>query len=196
MGALAALVAWWEAHVAPRAGSAAPGLDKMAHGGWRVSYRLAHWAQGTLRGVLPGDHPLPPPRDDVVPPPPGDGSGFLRVAVIVLPLLLILAVALAAWGLGDDAASGSGAPPADGAPATGDFGGMVARARELLLQANNVDEATAQTLAQQATELLAQAAPWRRMPTRRQRFKRCSSRLPNWWRGRALPCAHPPRPWL
>ncbi len=99
LGLLGTAVGWWKERIAPRVGATAPALDGATHRASHVSYRAWNALEGVLRGVLPGDRPARPLRDDVIPPPPGDGSGFLRVASLLLPLLLILAVVVIGWGI-------------------------------------------------------------------------------------------------
>ncbi|MDQ4075180.1 MAG: hypothetical protein M3220_02915 [Chloroflexota bacterium] len=166
LGIVSAMVAWWKDHVAPRVSAMAPALDGVAYRGWQVGHRSWYAVTSVLRGVLPGDRPTRPRRHDVIPPPPGDGSGFLRTAVVLLPLLVVLAVVVS-WqflgneGEGSDIAEmgASGISSKGMAGVEADFSDLIRQAQELLAEAYNVDEATAQVLAQQANDLLSEAEP-------------------------------------
>ncbi|HEX8683127.1 MAG TPA: hypothetical protein VF707_12485 [Ardenticatenaceae bacterium] len=153
LGAAAAFLAWLQRAIAPRLAASGPVWDRIAHAWRRLMYYGWYIMARVGRQVLPGDRTAPPPRHDAVPPPPGDGSGFLKLAVFILPLLVIVAAVTvgALWGGGSEAAAES--------VQVSEYQSLLVRARELLFQAQSVDETTAQTLVGQANQLLDQAEP-------------------------------------
>lgn len=144
--------------LAPRAGAASPTLDKLTHDLWEGLHRFSHATKRVLRQVLPGNHPDPTPPPRTVMSPPGDGSSFLRMLALMIPLFVLLFALLAGQLLPDGGSTrgvGSSAPPA---ASSGNYSALVQQAQDLIAQAANVDEATAQGLLQQALALLDNAA--------------------------------------
>ncbi|MBA3531023.1 MAG: hypothetical protein H0T73_03770 [Ardenticatenales bacterium] len=152
LSALSGFVAWWRTALTPRVGTVTPSLDRASHQVQEGLYDFWEATKRVLQQLLPGDHPTPPPRVKNVMTGSGDGSGFLRSAVILVPLVILLSVAGAGWLL-----QGSGSSSATNP--TGEYEGLVTQAQALIVQAGNVDEGSAQTLLLQANALLIQAEP-------------------------------------
>jgi hypothetical protein len=157
VGLVAAAVGWLARSLVPLAARTAPLLDRLAHFLWRGLYQLWHAMKRVTQQVLPGNRPAPLVQLDRIPPPPGDGSAFLRTLAILLPLLLVVVVGVVAWTLRDDELER--AAQAAPATATGNYVTLVNEAQDLIAQAQNVDEQTAQRLLLEADRLLIQAEP-------------------------------------
>lgn len=149
LAAVAALLTWLQEGLRPRIAALAPTLDRAMQRLWLLLRQMAHAGRRTLDQLLPGQRrarPMASPSLD----PPGDGSAFLRGAVILLPLLLVAAAIAFGLGRGDGSGATTAAPP-DEASA------LILSARQLIGEAQNLDEAAAQRLVDEALVKLAGA---------------------------------------
>jgi hypothetical protein len=155
MGGVAQTVGWIGRSVAPRVASSGGVLDRAADGFWWLMDEAAMAGRRIMNQMLPGDRPDParPPRQPSAS--RGDGSAFLRTLVILIPLTLVI-VAGGVWFFGDEESAPAFATNRTDAAT---YESLVAEAQELINQAGNVDQQTAQGLIQRALPLLEQAAP-------------------------------------
>lgn len=97
LGALSAAVGGLHQWLTPRMAQMAPRLDRMAHTTWHGTQDLLSTAWQSLRQLLPGYQKRPrKAKRPLITPPTGDGSEFMRLATIAIPIVLLL-IGFAFW---------------------------------------------------------------------------------------------------
>jgi len=97
LGALSAAVGWLHKWLTPRIAQMAPLLDRVAHTAWHGTQDLLSTAWQSLYQLLPGYQKRPrKTKRPLISPPTADGSEFMRLATIAIPIVLLL-IGLIFW---------------------------------------------------------------------------------------------------
>jgi hypothetical protein len=150
--------------LAPRRATAGPLLDQLTYSFWTFVHRLTHIIKGILKQVLPGDQ-----SDSSLPrqasAPSGDGSDFIKLLTSLIPIFLLL-ISIGLWYLqGDPTISAENIENSENNEAAvvaveeepREIGSLLSEANAFIQQSENVDEAQAQELLNEANQLLTQA---------------------------------------
>ena len=165
LGALGAIVGWLNNWFAPRMSKIVPALDPLAHMLSNGSTRIMQLSLHTFRQLLPGYQARPRRPKRPVRPPAGDGSDFLRVATISIPILLLL-IGLTFWFLradnnntliNQDDTQTEAEPQQEQPQEMPDFATLVGDAQRRIIESPAVDQEIARKLLNEATGWLDQA---------------------------------------